>query len=464
MAERLFGHTLERPLWSENLPLQPTRYPLAGDATADVAIVGAGFTGLWTAYYLKEADPTLEVVVLEAEHVGFGASGRNGGWCHAAYPLGLAMLVHDYGREEGVRFKRALNAAVTEVGRVAAAESIDCHFHQGGRVLVARSELHLARARSEVAAYHGLGFTAADIRLLDADEAAGMVGASGVVGASYSSHAAAVQPAALAVGLAAACERRGVRIYERTRVLSIGRGEVRCSAGVVRAGAVIRATEGFSRTLPGLRRTLVPLYSHMIATEPLEADVWNELGMGDRAVFGDHGSSLVYGQRTQDGRIAFGGRGAPYHWGSGVEPRFDVSDAVHEDLAAVLLEWFPQLGGVSFTHRWGGPIGVSRDWRPSVTFSRAERLGWAGGYAGDGVAMSNLAGMTLADLVTGRDSSLTTLGWVNHPWRRWEPEPLRYTGISLGLWLAKSADRAEHRTGRPSWRAAAGNVLRGKRK
>lgn len=450
-------------MWWEGLPQHATREALDADTSTDVVIVGAGFTGLWTAYYLKALEPTLGVVVLEAERVAYGASGRNGGWCHSAYPLGLATLLQDYGHAEGVRFKQFLNGAVAEVGRVVRTEEIDCHFQHGGRTLLARDELHLVRARSEVNAYHAVGFTKDDIRLLDAREASLLVGATDVQGGAYSAHAAAVQPAALVSGLALACERRGVRIYERSAVTQLRPGEAITDRAASRARHVIRATEGYSCGLDGLRRKVVPLYSHMIATEPLPDDVWDELRLATRTVFGDYGTSLIYGQRTHDGRLAMGGRGAPYHWGSGISDSFDVNDVVHEDIVAVMLELFPQLRAFRVSHRWGGPLGVSRDWRPSVTYSRETGLGWAGGYVGDGVAMSNLAGRTLADLILERDSELVTLGWVNHAWRDWEPEPLRFLGINAGLWLAKSADREERRTGKSSWRADVGDWLRGKR-
>lgn len=451
------------PLWWEEVPAGPTRAPLSGATDADVAIVGAGFTGLWTAFYLKRLEPALRIVVLEREHVGYGASGRNGGWCHAAYPLGLGVLVSDHGKTEGVRFERALNEAVAEVGRVAAAEGIDCHFLQGGRVLVARDELHLARAAAEVEEYRELGLGEDDIRLLDRDEASALIGADGVEGGSFSPHAAAVQPALLAHGLATACERLGVKVHESTAVAGIAQGRADTPFGTVRAEVVIRATEGYSAGFAGQRRKLVPLYSHMIATEPLPADVWDQIGLQGRATFADYSPSLIYGQRTHDGRLAFGGRGAPYHWGSAIADAFDVHDGIHRDLARVLRGFFPQLEGVEVTHRWGGPLGVSRDWRPSVSFSRRSGLGWAGGYVGDGVATSNLAGRTLADLVLDRDTELTSLGWVDHRWRNWEPEPLRFVGINAGLWLARSAADEEVRTGRASWRAELGDWLRGKR-
>src|SRR5690554_794375 len=455
------GDAKRTPLWWNGLEPRPARGQLP--AAVDVAIIGGGFTGLWTAYYLAGLEPALSIAVLERQHVGYGASGRNGGWCHAAYPLGLSMLVKDFGPQGGVAFERALNGAVAEVGRVAATEDIECHYQRGGRILVARNPLHLARAREEAEEYRSYGFSEEDMRLLDADEASEMVGADGVIGATYSPHAASLHPAALAVGLAEACERRGVRIYESTTVNSFAPGTVNTDRGTVNVRHVIRATEAYTPRFGKVRRKIAPLYSHMIATEPLPEEVWAELGLQGRPTFADYSPSLIYGQRTHDGRLAFGGRGAPYHWRSGVADQFDSNDAVHMDLVRVLRDFFPAVEQAEVTHRWGGPLGVSRDWRPSVTFSPETGLGFAGGYVGEGVAASNLAGRTLVDLMLGRDTELTHLGWVNHAWRDWEPEPLRYVGINAGLWLAKSADRAERRSGKDSWLGNVGDWLRGKR-
>lgn len=451
------------PFWWEDVPAGVTRDPLDGDAAADVAIVGGGYTGLWTAYYLHMLDPSLRIAVLEANHVGYGASGRNGGWCHAAWPLGVGSLAQAVGRDEAVRFMRRLFDTVAEVGRVAAAEGIDGHFDHGGRATFARSELHLERARREVDAFRALGFTEDDIRFLPIEQARATIGASGVLGAVYSPHAAAVHPARLVHGLASVVEAAGVKIYESTRVLGLEPGSVTTERGTIRADVVLLATEGYTSDFPAKRRTLVPLHSLMIATEPLPESVWSELGLGRRQVFSDFSNLVIYGQRTADGRLAFGGRGAPYRWGSVVGKDFEYGDPIHRDLARKLVEFFPQVADVRVTHRWGGVLGVSRDWQPSVTFDPNRRLGWAGGYVGDGVAMSNLAGRTMADLVLGRTTDLTRLPWVNHRWRRWEPEPLRFLGINAGLWLAKSADTEESRTGRTSWRASLGNRLRGKR-
>lgn len=461
------AHAKLQPLWWEELPPVPERPALDSDLTADVAIVGAGFTGLWTAYYLKRLEPTIDVVVLERERVGFGASGRNGGWCHPEPPLGLGTLVRNHGREAALRFQRAALDAVAEVGSVCDAEGIDCHYTLGGRLLFARSALQAERAREDVAQQRELGFDEGDVRYLDAQEARAVSGMSAVNGASYLRQAAALQPALLATGLAAAAERLGVRIYEGSAVTELAPGGVtaRTLEGVVsvRASSVVRATEAYTRDLPGEERTLIPLYSLMVATEPLPESVLEAVGLRRRELFADYGHMVIYGQRTADGRIAFGGRGAPYHFASGIGARFDVDDVVHAHLAELLVELFPALKDVAITHRWGGPLGVPRDWQPTVTFDRASGVGFAGGYVGDGVALSNLAGRTMAELVLGVASERSELPWVQHRWRRWEPEPLRYLGVNVGLWLTRSADREEARTGKPSYRAWLGNRLRGKR-
>jgi glycine/D-amino acid oxidase-like deaminating enzyme len=466
-----FERAKPSPLWWDAVPTEPTRPPLPGDTDADVCIVGAGFTGLWTAYYLKRLDPGLRVIVLEREHVGFGASGRNGGWCHGEYPLGLATLAHRHGAEAAVRYQRAAFDAVHEVGRVVEREGFDAQYHRGGRVLFARSALQAERARADVAEHHALGLSEDDIRFLDEAEAAAIARIDGVTGASFTPDAAAVHPALLVHGLAAAAERLGVVIHEGTAVTSLAPKKVETlhhaahgsAHGTVRADVVLRATEGYTRDLPGERRTLIPLYSLMLATEPLPGSVWDEIGFADREVFADYGHMVIYGQRTQDGRFAFGGRGAPYHWRSGIHPGFDVDDTVHGHLERLLVELFPSVKGRAVTHRWGGPLGVPRDWRPTVRFDPSTGFGYAGGYVGDGVALSNLAGHTLAELVLERASERTELPWVQHRWRKWEPEPLRYLGVNAGLWLTRSADREEARTGRPSLRAKLGNWIRGKR-
>jgi len=393
-----------------------------------VVIVGAGYTGLWTAYYLSLADPGLRVVVLEAEVAGYGASGRNGGWCSALFPTSL-----------GAAQDAAMRATVDEVQRVTAAEGIDCHFAKGGTIVLARSAAQLTRARAE----HG-------DRVLSPAEAARRLRAHGTLGATYTPDCAAIHPARLVRGLADVVVGRGVHLFERTPALAIEPGLVRTARGTVRAPYVVRATEGFTPRLPGLARAVIPVYSLVIATEPLPAAVWDEIGLAQRETFSDHRHLIIYGQRTADDRLVFGGRGAPYHLGSRVSPAFDRDPRVFAALHATLLDLFPVLRGTRFTHAWGGPLGIPRDWCASVGLDRATGLAWAGGYVGDGVSTTNLAGRTLRDLILSRSTELTALPWVGHRSPRWEPEPLRWLGINAGLRAMTMADAEESLTGRPS--------------
>ena len=443
-------------LWWDGVPSPITlREPLPGDIDVDVAVVGGGLTGLWTAYYLAETDPSLRIVVLERDVAGFGASGRNGGWCSALFAVPEERLDRVGGPGAGAAMRRAMEATVREVGRVVATEPIECGFAPGGTVMVARTEAQLQRTRDEVGAARQRGIGEEDLRMLSAAEASAMVGATHVLGGTYSPHCAAVDPARMVRGLATAVEARGVTVHEQTEVRSIRPGVVLTDHGTVKAAVVVRATEGYTRTLEGEARTLVPVYSLMIATEPLSEAFWQRAGLADRQTFADHRHLVIYGQRTEDGRMAFGGRGAPYHFGSAIRPEFDGDTRVHEALRTTLVDLFPDLADAAVTHRWGVPLGIARDWFSSVGLDRQTGVAWAGGYVGDGVSTTNLAGRTLRDLILERPSELTSLAWVGHRSKRWESEPLRYLGINAGLLLASRADRAEDRAGRATWHARA---------
>lgn len=415
-----------------------------------MVVVGAGLTGLWSAYYLQRADPSLRIAVLEKEVAGFGASGRNGGWCSALFPTSWDTLVAESSTDGALRQHRAMQETVREVGRVVEREGIDAHYRRGGTVSLARTPVQLARLTEAVRTARSRGFTEDDERMLGADEARAILGAGDVLGGTFTPHCAAVHPARLVRGLARVVEAAGVTIFEQTTVRSIEPGRVTTDAGVVRAEIVLRATEGYTPTLRGERRTVVPVYSLMVATEPLDDATWASIGLGERQTFSDGRHLIIYGQRTADGRLAFGGRGAPYHFGSRVHPSYDEEPRVFADLQHVLRDLLPQLRDVRFTHQWGGPLAIARDWAASAGLDRSTGLGWAGGYVGDGVSTTNLAGRTLADLVTGTRSDLVDLPWVDHRSRRWEPEPLRWLGINAGLRAMTLADAEEHRTGRES--------------
>lgn len=438
-------------LWFETCTddLTPSA-PLAGDAAVDVAIVGAGFTGLWTAYYLAKARPDLRIAVLEKEIAGFGASGRNGGWASALFPSSLATLASDSDRAAALAQHAAMRASVDEVIAVAAAEGIDADIAKGGTIVVARTAPQLERARAEVADARSWGRGADDVVFLEEADARARLNASGTLGATYTPDCAAVNPAKLVRGLAGVVRGLGVAIYEQTPALSLTPHTVVTQHGTVTADIVVRATEGSTPSLPGLARALIPVYSLIIATAPLPAAMWDDIGLAQRETFSDHRNLIVYGQRTADDRIVFGGRGAPYHFGSRVRPEFDSEPRVHRALQAALLDLFPVLADVEITHRWGGALGIARDWHASVGLDRATGMAWAGGYVGDGVTTTNLAGRTLRDLILGEPTALTALPWVGHRSRRWEPEPLRWLGANAGLRAMSFSDAEERLTGRQS--------------
>ncbi|MGN6251567.1 MAG: NAD(P)/FAD-dependent oxidoreductase [Marmoricola sp.] len=443
-ASLSFWHATAGDDWSP-------RPALPGDASYDVAIVGAGLTGLWTAYYLVRADPTLRVVVLEAEVAGFGASGRNGGWCSALFPASLDKLAALPGssRTAALAQDAAMRATVPEVGRVLRAEGIDAHFHQGGTVVAARTAAQEATARAAVADHARWGLSE-HLTWLDGHAARERLGASHVRGATYTPDCARVHPARLVRGLARVVEAAGVRIHEHTRVTALEGRQARTQHGTVTAQVVVRATEGYTPQLPGEARTVVPVYSLVVATEPLDAATWDTIGLADHETFSDFRHLVVYGQRTADDRLVFGGRGAPYHFGSRVRADYDRVPRVHRHLRETLVDLFPVLGDVRVEHAWGGPLGIPRDWCASVGLDRSTGRAWAGGYVGDGLSTTNLAGRTLRDLILEDRTELTTLPWVNHRSPRWEREPLRWLGANAGLRVVTAADAEERATGRPS--------------
>lgn len=444
-----------RPLWSDTLPPaeRVTTPPLPGDIDADVAIVGAGMTGLWTAHHLLRLDPRLRVVVVDREDVGFGASGRNGGWCSAIMPMSLDAIASRHGAAAALRMQLAMHDNVREVTEFAAAHGVADACTRAGTISLARNPVQLDRLRSQVETFTRFGLPDAH-QLLTADDARAHCAATGVVGGSFTPHCATVHPARLTHAVARSAIAAGARVHGGTAVTEIGDRRLVTERGTIRADVVVRATEGYTVQLPGQRRGLLPIYSLMIATEPLDDATWSAIGLAQRPTFHDDRHLVIYGQRTADGRIAFGGRGAPYHFGSAVKETFDTDDRVRALLTESLRELFPVLRDVAVTHHWGGVLAAPRDWTCSVRFDRATGFATAGGYVGDGMATSHLAGRTLAALITGSDDDhdreLVRLPWVGHRSRRWEPEPFRWLGVNGARVAAARADAAEARTGRRS--------------
>jgi glycine/D-amino acid oxidase-like deaminating enzyme len=438
-----------RSLWLEQAgDIGVRRAPLDGDSTADVIIVGGGLTGLWTAYYLAVADPSLAITVVERATVGFGASGRNGGWASA----GIAGSAVRYARLRGwpavLAGVRATNEAVDEIGRVVATEGIACGWAKQGSLAVAMTTPQLQRLRDWHATSTAHGILGPEERLLDPAEAEAYARIPGTLGGFYTPHCAGMDPARLTRGLARAAERRGVRIVEETEALELGPGRVRTDRGTVRAPVVLRATEAYTTLLPGESRTYLPLTSLMIATEPLGPAAWDEIGMPRGMTVRDRRHLFFYAQRTEDDRMVIGGRGAPYALRMPIHQRNERNAEVRARLAATLHAHFPATRQAVISHHWGGTLAVPRDWSMAVHYDPVSGAGWAGGYAGHGVVAANVAGRTLADLVTGTDSDLVRMPWVGHRSGRWEPEPLRYLASRAIVGVLMGADRHEDRTGR----------------
>jgi glycine/D-amino acid oxidase-like deaminating enzyme len=454
--------------WWQARGVPPRRPSLPGGTQADVCVVGAGFTGLWTAYYLKRADPGLRIVVLEQDFAGFGASGRNGGWVTAGLPGSRDRYApsgsgHPRGRD-GVRaLERHLRETVDEVARVCQAEGIDAGLVKGGTLTVATSAAQNARLRRHLEHERAWGDGPSIVRYLNKTELGERLHVAGAVGALYLPDCARVQPADLVAGLAEAVTRAGVLLYEGTRVTSISPGRAGTAAGDVRAPYILRCTEGFTAGLPGQRRTLLPMNSSMIVTGPLSDAAWKTIGWNGCETLGDEAHAYIYAQRTADGRIALGGRGVPYRYGSALDQDGATAPSTVAQLGRILRRMFPAAAEAGIEHAWSGVLGVPRDWCATVMMDPRTGLGWAGGYTGQGVAAANLAGRTLADLVRGVPSPLTTLPWVGHRSPRWEPEPARWAGVHGLYALYRTADRLESagRSPRTSLLARAGDLISG---
>ncbi|SPT64642.1 FAD-binding oxidoreductase [Actinomadura madurae] len=427
---------------------------LPGPRTADVCVVGAGYTGLWTAYYLKRARPDLRIVVLEREFAGFGASGRNGGWVLGEIAGSRERYAARHGRPAAIALQRAMFGAVDEVVRVAAEEGIDAGLVKGGVLHVARNAAQRARLAAMVAEARCWGWTDDDLVPLPAGERDDRLRVEGATGAAWSPHCARAQPAALVRGLARAVRDLGVRIYEGTPVVRInprrtgGPAAAVTPYGTVTAGYVLRATEGFTAGLPGHRRDWLPMNSSMIVTTPLPARTWKAIGWERRELLGDMAHYYMYAQRTAGDRIAFGGRGRPYRYGSRIDDGGRTEPSTIDALWTTLTAMFPAVADEGrVDHAWSGVLGVPRDWCATVVLDPATGLGHAGGYTGHGVAGANLAGRTFRDLVLGEDTELTALPWVDRRVRRWEPEPLRWLGVHAMYALYRAADARESSAG-----------------
>ncbi|MGC8465680.1 MAG: NAD(P)/FAD-dependent oxidoreductase [Acidimicrobiales bacterium] len=431
--------------WLSQLDLSSRRASLRRSGSVDVAVVGAGFSGLWTAYFLQELDPTLSIAVVEREFAGFGASGRNGGWVSPYFSVSWNQLQEVFGEETTQRFAREMLGVVDELGARVSELDISCHYTKAGSISFMRNQSHVNRAMNEFSELQRRGI-GEEVRLLGAREADDVLKVSYAHGASFTSQCATVDPGRLVRELADAVEARGAVIYESSPVTKVREGSLEVGSTRLSASSVVVATEGYTSELDPWRRQLLPLYSMMVVTEPLSDREYEAVGSPTPGLcFADYRHLVIYGQITHDRRIAFGGRGAPYHAGSRVNRSFDTHGPTRAALQRELVALMPVLRNVRFVRHWGGPLGVARDWQPRVLHEPGSSLWRLGGYAGDGVSTSLLAGKVTAKAVLGRSDESAAAVVFRRPPRAWEPEPLRWLGVNAGLTLTKLVDVMEDR-------------------
>jgi len=423
------------------------------DEEQDLVIVGGGLTGLWAAYLAAVDSPGAKITVLEAEEVGYGASGRNGGWLSPLIPGNRAVYAKAARRrgEDGAAavasFQREMNGAIDDTLRILEEEGIQADQHRGGHLRVATTPAAMKRLELTHAADLAAGYRAEDIELLDAEAVRKRIAIRPALGGMLTRTTARVDPAKLVHGLAAVAEAKDVRILEGTRATRIAPGAVTTERGTVRARTILTCLEAYSGQVEsdarGLgSRDIIPVNSSMVVTNQLPASVWERIGWQDRECLGDAAHTFVYAQRTADDRIAIGGRGTPYAFNSGTPGQGGVDARTVRTLRERLHLFFPD---VRFTieHAWRGAIGVTRDWCAGITFDPATGIGVARGFAGHGVTATHLAARTLLDRAAGRDTALTRLPWNDHDSGRWEPEPLRWIGVHAMYRLFGFADRWE---------------------
>lgn len=401
----------------------------------DVVIVGGGFSGLWSAHHLIQAEPTLKIAILEKDRVGSGASGRNGGWASALYPRSDEKLLRHFDRSIVDSLHLHLRNAIDEIGNFAKEEMIDCGFHKGGTLVVARNAGQMHRLQKDANPENPM---------LNVEQTHSRIKISGALGSTFTPDCAALNPAALLVGLANSLAHRGVAIFENTFAEISAEKRVHAQGHVVESEFVLRAIEAYHDKT----RDQIPIYSLMVATEPLPTSVFDEIGIRNRETFAEDSHLVTYAQRTPDDRLAIGGRGALYTWGSRRNDARENGIKDHQRLRTMARQWFPILTDYQFTHAWGGAVALTRDWAPYVR--KIGAYGEMGGYVGDGVTLSYLAAATMADLITGRDSTRTQLPFVQWKNPRWEREPLRWIAVNSAIKLSSLADKEEKLTHRSS--------------
>jgi glycine/D-amino acid oxidase-like deaminating enzyme len=441
-ARALLRDAVPVPLWLDHPDRPAPGDPLEGARSADLLVIGAGFTGLWTALLAREADPTREVVVLEAGRVAHAASGRNGGFCSASLTHGLGNGLTRF-EAELPRLLRLGHDNLDAIEDTLARQGVECGFERVGDLVTATDPHHVDGLRELYALAERYG---EPTRWLEQDAVRAQVASPlYLAGLQTDGDLALVDPARLAWGLADACRRAGVTVHEGSAVTGLSRagGGVRAdtAAGSVTAGRVALATNAFPPLLRRLRHYLVPVYDYVLATQPLPPDVRASLGWAQRQGLSDAGHQFHYYRLTQDDRLVFGGYDAIYHRGNGFGTRYEQRTESFELLAEHLLQTFPQLAGIRVTHAWGGAIDTCSRFSPFWGTALGGRLAYVAGYTGLGVGASRFGAAVMLDLLDGRPTERTRLAMVRSKPVPFPPEPVRGVGIGLTRWSLDRADR-----------------------
>ncbi len=443
---RSLADAVPRSFWLDSPDAPAPAQPLAGDTRCDLAVVGAGYTGLWTALLAKEADPSRDVVVLEGRTAGWAASGRNGGFCAASLTHGLGNGLQRFPAEMAT-LERLGRENLDAIEATVARHGIDCAFERTGALDVATEPHQVAWLREEVDAARSFGH---DAVFLDRDAVRAEVNSpTYLAGAWARDTTAMVDPARLAWGLRAACLRLGVRLHEDTPVRSMARDgagvRLRADAGAVRAAKVALAGNAFPSLLRRVRPYTVPVYDYVLMTEPLTAAQLTSIGWRNRQGLGDVANQFHYYRLSADNRILWGGYDAIYHWGNGLRDELDQRPASFRLLAGHFFATFPQLEGLRFTHAWGGPIDTSTRFFSFQRTALGGRVAYSVGYTGLGVGATRFGAQVMLDLLDGQRSEALSLRAVRSRPLPFPPEPLRWAGIQL---TRRALDRADRRAGR----------------
>jgi glycine/D-amino acid oxidase-like deaminating enzyme len=429
--------------WLETAPHTP-RPPLRERRDVDVVIVGGGYTGLWTAYHLLQAEPSLDVAVVEREEIGFGASGRNGGFAMTLLDFGLVQLRRHQGGAAVKAAHEAIAASVDEIGDAVARHRIDCDWVKGGLMVVATNPVQLQRVEADLAVAEELGL--AGFRRLSSAEAQHEVHSPTYLGGMFEPHCGVVHPAKLARGLARVVEGLGAAIYEDTGLVRLdevaGRLRVTTSEGELRCEQLVVATNAWAASTPWFRRKILPLYTYILLTEPLTDSQWAAVGWERHQGIEDKRNLVHYYRRTADGRILWGdAAGLVFPAGNRIGPTRDRHEATFAEMERDFRETFPQLAGMRFTHRWGGPVAMTATAIPLFGSLLDGRIHYGLGYNGHGVAPSHTGGKVLRDKVLAKSSPYTELCFVDAPEPAFPGDPLLWLGTTLTRRSLRRRDR-----------------------